>query len=395
MTGYALVRPPVESLFLAAHGADALPVAWLLVALAAAASVALYTRLSAGRDLGVVFAATATLSAALLALLIVAVKADLPGAHYALYVWKDVYIVVLVEIFWSATNCLFPLKTARWAYGLFNAAGSAGGIVGNLVTGKLALAFGTSTALWAGVAPLVIVAVAVGAKLRVGADGELQPPVRPSLIEAAGVVRRSRYLLLVLLLIGVVQVTITLVDWAYNAVVVEAFTDTDARTAVMGQVYAAVAGGAVVLSLLTGPALKLLGVAGGLLGVPVMLGAALLAWALVPGFATAAAAKIASKVLDYSWFRAAKELLYLPLSYDEKTRGKAMVDMLTYRVAKGAASVLLLALAGLRASGPVVAACLVLVGVWIALTVEIVRRRRSVGAAPPSPPVGLPDAGSR
>ena len=54
--------------------------------------------------------------------------------------------------------------------------------------------------------------------------------------------------------------------------------------------------------------------------------------------------KVASKSLDYSIFRAAKELLYLPLSQAEKTQGKALIDMLTYRVAKGGASVLLLIL---------------------------------------------------
>ncbi len=33
------------------------------------------------------------------------------------------------------------------------------------------------------------------------------------------------------------------------------------------------------------------------------------------------------KALDYSLFRAGKEMLYLPLSYGEKTRGKALVDI--------------------------------------------------------------------
>ena len=83
---------------------------------------------------------------------------------------------------------------------------------------------------------------------------------------------------------------------------------------------------------------------------------------------TVAIAKVASKALDYSVFRAGKEILYIPLSYDEKTRGKAIVDMLTYRVAKGGAS---MALAGLELLGGVMliaGTTLGIIAIWIALT---------------------------
>lgn len=55
--------------------------------------------------------------------------------------------------------------------------------------------------------------------------------------------------------------------------------------------------------------------------------------------------------MDYSLFRAGKELLYFPLSYQEKTQGKAWVDIFGYRVAKGGASLLLLLTAALPAFG--------------------------------------------
>ena len=56
---------------------------------------------------------------------------------------------------------------------------------------------------------------------------------------------------------------------------------------------------------------------------------------------------MASKAFDYSLFRSAKEMLYIPLSYEEKTRGKALIDMLAYRVAKGGASLLVAAMLAL------------------------------------------------
>jgi AAA family ATP:ADP antiporter len=129
---------------------------------------------------------------------------------------------------------------------------------------------------------------------------------------------------------------------------------------------------------------RLLGVTGTLLLIPLMLGGAIVAFVAAPAFLSMAVAKVVSKALDYSLFRAAKEMLYLPLSYAEQTQGKAVVDILTYRVAKGATSGLLLVLAmvGAPAMAASVAA-LVLVVAWVAMTVAIVRRysRRMAGGA--------------
>ena len=47
---------------------------------------------------------------------------------------------------------------------------------------------------------------------------------------------------------------------------------------------------------------------------------------------------VAFKCIDYSLFRAAKELLYIPLSYDAKYRTKGIIDVFAYRFGKGAAS---------------------------------------------------------
>ena len=121
--------------------------------------------------------------------------------------------------------------------------------------------------------------------------------------------------------------------------------------------------GSMSLQLLTGVVLAWLGVTRTLLAIPAILGAAVAAFAFAPHFLTMAVAKVASKSFDYSLFRAAKEILYIPLSYPEKTQGKAVIDMLTYRVAKAGASILLLVVAG----GWVIYVTLGLIGCWFAV----------------------------
>ena len=50
------------------------------------------------------------------------------------------------------------------------------------------------------------------------------------------------------------------------------------------------------------------------------------------------------KSFDYSVFRAAKEILYIPLSFDARYRAKEVIDVFAYRTGKGATSILVLAL---------------------------------------------------
>ena len=85
----------------------------------------------------------------------------------------------------------------------------------------------------------------------------------------------------------------------------------------------------------------MLGIPLTLLAVPAILGISVVSFLIAPGFAVVAVTKVMSKVMDYSVFRAAKEILYIPLSYREKTQGKAVIDMMTYRLAKGLSAVIL------------------------------------------------------
>ena len=54
--------------------------------------------------------------------------------------------------------------------------------------------------------------------------------------------------------------------------------------------------------------------------------------------------KTANKSLTYSIFRSAKEILYIPLSYVEKYKGKAIIDMFIYRFAKAAIALIIIGL---------------------------------------------------
>jgi AAA family ATP:ADP antiporter len=375
LMAYALVRPASESLFLEVHGAEALPFAWLAVALTALPVVAAFNAAAARAPLGrVMLGVLAASAASLLLLHLVLWRGAAPWASFALYVWKDVHIVVLLEVLWSFANLVFETGSAKWVYGLFCASGSLGGLSGNLLVGALAQRWGT-THVPAAALPLFAIAALLVVGLAAAA-GHPAPSARAGAgigwRDAVDIVRKSPYVGWLVLLIAAVQLVVTLVDYIYSGALALAYPDTHERTAVIGRIYAAIDAASLALQLSSGIIIRSTGVAATLTAVPALLGAAIAAFVAAPRFALVAAAKVASKAFDYSLFRAAKEMLYIPLDYADKTRGKALVDMLAYRVAKGGASLVLLALPG----AVVTAAAVAGIGGWLAITLVVVKRYR-------------------
>jgi AAA family ATP:ADP antiporter len=379
MLSYSFARPATESLFLEAHTHDRLPVVWLLVAGAAVITVGAFARLLARYELLRLFGSTAGVSGLLLLALLASRNAGAPMVHYALYVWKDIYVVLLVETFYSFANTVFSIRSARWIFGGLGIASALGSITGDFAVGVVAERWSTVVALhvvppllfliWAICIPLSRVA---GAHLEVHRD-----PVPVRLTDTLRLLWRSSYVLLLLVLIMLVQVVVTLIDYQYNQMVEQAFPDTDERTAIIGRVYAAVSGATLVLHALTGPTLHLVGVPAVLLAVPILLCGGTGALVALPRFLVAAVVKVASKCFDYTVFRTAKEILYIPLSYAEKTQGKSFVDVMSYRVAKGGASLVLLVLGALGAgmlAGPLT---VLVIAAWLGVTVVTVRRFRT------------------
>lgn len=373
---YELIRSGADAVYVKTYGRDALPYAWLGVALASLVVVSIYSRFVHATHLLRLLAIAAGIFGVTLVALLGARTLELPGTTFALYVFKDVYIVVLIEIFWSYANVVFDLKTAKWIYGLFCAMGSLGGAVGAEISKRIAEGVGTETTLWSLAPVLFVVAVVVGFVKSDQYAAPKKTEKRPSFLSGLETVRGSRYLLTMLLLIGTVQLVITLIDFLYTGAATAAYPDQDELTAVFSRVNSIINISAVALQLFTGPVLKLLGVALTLILIPSLLGSALGVYLIAPQFIALAVAKVLSKCLDYSLFRAAKEMLYIPLDYSEKTSGKAVVDMLTYRVAKGAASVTLLLLVALALQPYVGLGTALLVLLWIAAAVSIGRQYR-------------------
>ena len=377
---YEIARPTVEALYQDVYGSENEPWAWLGVALLVTVVVGAYSRAVGRRTLNQMLPRILLLSALSLVGLLVMVEAGQEWAIYLLYLWKDIYIVVLVELFWSISNSVFPAHAAKWLYGVFSCIGGLGAFTGGRLAKALSGAeFGLEASLWVVAVFLVALATLCPWIPRTPDKKADAPSSQPSVFAGFRVVRSSAYLGSVLAIIVLTQLAITAIDYDFKMAVEVAFPDKFDRQGALADVYSTINVLALVLGFWGGAILSFLGLRNTLVSIPLVLAGCIVSFVLFPAYGVMMVTKIASKSMDYSLFRTAKELLYLPLSQAEKTEGKAVVDILTYRVAKGIASAILLGLKAVSAA-PRAASIfsLLLVGVWLAVTFPLYRRYKQV-----------------
>jgi ATP/ADP translocase len=367
---YGLSRSAIDALLQADNGKDATKYAYALVALGVTIVVPIYSRAASKFALGNVMAMSAVATASVLAMLLIARGFRIPYATYVLYIWKDVYVVVLVELIWTLANSAFKSNTARWAYGFFCVAGTCGDMSGSFLSGKLAHSVGSAELLWLVVPTMAAVAVVGIAAAK--ASGWPHPSGKNAIHGLISVVRNSRSIQLLLALVAVIQIVTTLIDFTYLTTTYESYPDLDDRTEIFSQVSMTISLISLILQAFSGAIVTIIGIRALIVALPIILGAAALYASLHPTFVGLAVLKIVNKSLDYSLFRTSKELLYRPLTYAERTQGKAAVDIFGYRAAKGGASGLLVGLSGLAAL--VTVATAIGIGLWLVLVVFLAQR---------------------
>jgi|GEM_PF-325330 len=375
---YEVARSPLKALLTVRYGADALPYAWLGVAVAVTVTVMFYGRAAACTSIRHLYGRVVVLSSMILAGCLSLHAASVPGVEFLLFIWKDVYIVLLGEMFWTMANRLFELKRAKYVFGLFCALGSLGAFAGSWAIKTYAQSIGAAQLPWL-VIPILVVSIPVVFGLpRMGVKAA---PEKPALTDGLKRVLGHRYLLHILGMIACVQLAVNLMDYQLTHMIQLEHPGQDQQAATFGHIYGNISQLALVLQLSCGLILGLYGISGTLKRVPLILFGVLAAFAFLPSLALISAAFVLAKSLDYSLFRAAKEALYLPLEDQERTQGKAVIDMMIYRVAKGGASLLLITLAASGVSmGSVALLCLAAVFLWIILTwrlIPLYLKRRS------------------
>ena len=342
--GYEFIRSVSSSLFIDAYGAENLPRGMVAVPPSMLVMLYGYGRLLSWQGATRALAVTSLFSAILILGCYVALSRGVHFAAAVIYVFREAYIVIVIEQFWSFVNSVLTTEQAKRINGPFCAVASMGSFLGGMLVSRWATVLGSEALLLFTVASLVPTAVFGVIAYKFGGEPEPSAEEVGGRLGHVGVKTffRSRYLISIGVLIISTQVVSTVLDLRFNGLVESEIPDKDMRTAFFGGVYGSLGLAAGILQLVVVPlALRFVALRYLHLGIPIVHFVSSLVLTISPSLRTGTAAYTIFKALDYSIFRAGKELFYMPLSYDSRYRAKQIIDSFGYRFSKGGSAAVL------------------------------------------------------
>mgnify|MGYP005633623375 FL=1 len=381
LAGYEFMRSASTVLFKNAYGAENLPLLMVAMPVVVFAGVVLYgwllSKLGPRRTLMV----TSYGSALLIFAGYLAVRQGSQVVTPLLFLLKEFYVVLLIEQYWSYINSSLTEQTAKKVNGPITGIAGLGSVLGAYLVSISAVPLGTETlVLLAALALLPAGFVANRAYLRFGEPVLPTPTKKRSSFVNMGwsVLTRNPKLVSLLLIIVSAQVIAAVLDFKFQALLSTDFAgQTDAETAFQGDFWFYLNSVAVASQFLLTPVfLTLFALRFVHLLMPLIHVCAIGYAIWSPSLLSVGMALFIFKVFDYSLFRGAKELIYMPLDFDSRYRAKELIDVLGYRSAKGGSGLVVVFLQKL---GVVMSNYYLLIGlmasfIWLALVFPLTNR---------------------
>jgi len=380
---YAITRPTSNALFLTVFSVKAYPWVWLATVPLNLLVITLYNRFlpKIGPLRTLCIFALITMSINALSGLL---YSRYPQFIFFQYAWKDIYVLLMLKQLWSMIHSTIPAARAKYLYGAIYGMGTLGAISGSLIPSFLAVQMGSEKLLFLTLPAYLLLIFAYTASFRLsGVNGDsFQQDLTsdPRSREGFSLIRRSPFLIAILLLVVFMQVSVGLMEYQFNAHLEHHILDKDLRTAYCGQISAWVNISSLLLQFVGGfLMIRILGVRRSHFMIPILLLTSGLTFWIFPSFAILSFSYVFIKAIDFSLFGVIREMLYIPLQLDEKYRAKAIIDVFAYRTSKAFVSLGLLILQAVAASYILPAASLLSLAVflgWLAVVTVLFRKQK-------------------
>lgn len=343
--GYEMIRSPAESIFLSYFSAIEKVYALSLVPVFIFLLIYLYGRalsfLGSARAMAISFIFTIFCFVFFYVSLIY-----FPNKYIAffLFVFKEAYVVIISEQYWSYINSILIKDEGK----IFNGPVAGLGAIGSLFGGWFVSHYvkNSGTELYILFSAFCLIPALF---LFISAYKDTGEP-QPSEDEKYGkkghlhlsILRENKTVFYIAIMIFLTQIIATLLDINFTSYVQKDFSDKDLRTAFLGNFWMKVNIVSFSMQFIFTPLLlKNFREKNILVMIPFVHVLTSIYLLINPSLFSAGLAFLLFKSMDYSIFRAAKEILYIPFSYDTRYRAKQVADAFTYRFSKGFTSVVL------------------------------------------------------
>jgi AAA family ATP:ADP antiporter len=270
------------------------------------------------------------------------------GTASAFFVWLSVFNFFVVSVFWSFMADVFRGEEAKRLFGPIAAGGSAGAILGPLLTQSLAEPAGTaglvglSTLLLLGTIPCIRSlgrwsVARHGEPLGTAADSV--EPIGGTALAGILLLARSPYLLGIATVIAIGSVAGTFMYLELLELAAERYSDAAARTGFFARLDLAVNLVSLLLQgLVATRIIGRFGVTGGLVTMPLAAFASFIWLVLAPFLMTLAISQVLRRAGEFGIGKPAREVLFTVVDPETKYKAKNVIDTVVQRASDMGAS---------------------------------------------------------
>jgi ATP:ADP antiporter, AAA family len=268
------------------------------------------------------------------------------------FVWIGVFSLMIVAQFWSFANDIYTKDQGERLFAIVGFGASLGAVAGARIADRLIEPIGVYQLMLVGAAILVAqlvltnyVNLRAGARARVAAVGAAPAPPQTSGANAFSLVMKTRYLLLMGLMLMLLNWVNTTGEYILGSIVKDTVSQTIASgkaaglspEQLIGDFYSKYftyvnALGLLLQLFVVSRVVKYLGVPKAVMILPVISLVAYNVLTFFPMLTAVMAAKVAENSTDYSLNNTVRNMLFLPCTYEEKFSAKQAIDSFFVRM---------------------------------------------------------------
>ncbi|MCW3788192.1 hypothetical protein [Plebeiibacterium sediminum] len=349
VTTLLIIKPVANALFLAQIGVDKLPYSFVLVAATALLLSRFYSKKLINRSLSNVIKVTLLVSAFALIVFSVLLQLNLLESWvlYLFYIGVAIFGLLTTSQFWILSNLVFNTREAKRLFGIVGAGAIAGGIFGGYLTTVLAPLVSVENMLFVA-AFILFVNVKLNRMIWVRYVNQLntyqhQKRVVQESKHPIQLIRQSKHLTYLALIIGLGVIVSKLVDFQFSALASRSIYDPDELAAFFGLWFSNFNVISLLIQLLiTRRVVGIYGVGSSLFVLPAFILFSTSLLFIFPILAVAILLKTCDVSIKQSINKAATELLALPIPSGIKSQTKSFIDVFVDTAATGISGLLLI-----------------------------------------------------